>query len=247
MTASWVEHTSRICEVWRDGEQSIRDHFQAAGPDLSDQQAFTDAIAFYLNAHHGLCDRWQHYVDDKRWTPSPLLDLRGPTTAWMTTKGQRFCHRAFDSAVAACSHFLWMEANWVLRQARTWAESVPTTELAQLAELAPKDAFDARLEQFRAAEGLEHGDAIDVVALVAAQQFLDGSISFDKGDQILNLLWIRITDDLVEHGADSPMPELAYKVYDAFDAGEYHHGDGKDPVTTYTVPALRDVVAEFGA
>jgi len=169
MTALWVEQTSRICEVWRDGEHSIRDCFQAAEPDLSDRQAFTDGVNLYLRASPELCDRWQDYVNGKRWTPSALLDLREPTTAWMTSKGQRFCNRAFNSAVDACSHFLWMEANWVLQGTRTCSTSVPIAQLVALGEKKP------------------------------------------------------------------------------FDAGEYDHGDGKDPVRTYTVPALRDIITEFGA
>lgn len=245
--APWAERTARVCEVWSEGERSLRDHFLAANPDLSDRHAFTETIDSYLNAHPQLCDYWQGYVDDKRSTPSPLVDRRGPTTAWMTTNGRLLYNRAFDSQVSACSHFLWMESNWVLHRIRVWMSEVPAAELADLAGNASKEEFDSGLEQFRSAHGLQHNDAIDVVALVAAQQFLDGVLSFAEGDQLLNLLWVRITDDLVEQGSDSPMPELAYAIFQAFDEGEYHHGDGEDPVTTYTLPALREIITELGA
>ena len=247
MMPSWVERTARICEVWSDGELSIRARFEEADPDLSDKRSFLRAVSSYLGDHPKLCTRWQGYVSDKRSSPSPLLDLRGPTTGWMTTKGQRFCPRYFESAEEACAHFLWMEANWVLRRVRTWADAVPTEALAQIAEEESKEAFDSALEEFRAAQGLEISDAIEVVAVVVAEQFLKHTVSFEQGDQILNLLWIRITDDLVEQGTSSSLPKLAYDIYDAFDAGEYDHGDGKDPVMTHTIPALQETLTNLGA
>ncbi len=118
MTPSWVERTARICEVWRDGERSIRDHFVAADPDLSDRQLFTDAIESFLSGHPELCGKWQSYVDDKRSTPSPFMDLRGPITGWMSEGGDREHVAAFDSDIEACAHFLWIEARWVLKQSR---------------------------------------------------------------------------------------------------------------------------------
>jgi hypothetical protein len=129
MTASWAERTSRICEVWCKDERSIRDLFQAADPDLSDQQAFTDTISSYLSEHPPLCDRWQDYVNDKRSTPSPLLDLRGPTTGWMTERGEREDVHDFSTIHAATAHFLWMESNWVLAHRRVSVEADMSTQL----------------------------------------------------------------------------------------------------------------------
>lgn len=119
MTPSWVERTARICEVWRDGERSIRDHFVAADPDLSDRQLFTDAVESFLRGHPELCGKWQGYVNDKRSTPSPLMDLRGPITGWMSEGGGREHVTAFESDTEACAHFLWIEARWVLTRSRT--------------------------------------------------------------------------------------------------------------------------------
>lgn len=124
MTRTWVDRTARICEVWRDGERSIRDHFVAADPDLGEQQLFTDAIESILSGHPELCGKWQSYVNDKRSTPSPFMDLRGPITGWMTASGDREHVTAFDSESEACAHFLWIEANWVLKRNRaTGSES----------------------------------------------------------------------------------------------------------------------------
>jgi hypothetical protein len=55
MTPSWVERTARICEVWSGGERSIREHFEAANPDLSNQRSFIEVVSSYLREHPDLC------------------------------------------------------------------------------------------------------------------------------------------------------------------------------------------------
>ncbi len=122
-TAFSLSHAEKaLVGLTYDGDQPggypIRDRFTMADPDLSDQLSFIDAIEPYLRAHSELCRKWQGYVSDKRSTPSPYMDLRGPITAWMPKGGGRESVQTFDCEVSACAHFLWLEANWVLHRRR---------------------------------------------------------------------------------------------------------------------------------
>ncbi|MDJ0771746.1 MAG: hypothetical protein QNJ12_23370 [Ilumatobacter sp.] len=108
------------------------------------------------------------------------------------------------------------------------------------AEFAP--VFD----RFRTEHGLDLAEACDAIAVAAGRRFLAGELAYDVADALLNAVWVRITDAMVDEGDGFRFPELAYAVYDAFDAGEYDHGDGLDPVAAHTVPLLREALAEGG-
>ena len=76
------------------------------------------------------------------------------------------------------------------------------------------------------------------VALVVAQRFLDGKMSFDDADAVaneLNALYI---------GAPIEIPEPAESIYLAFDRGEFAV-DGEDPIEEHTRPALRRILASL--
>lgn len=91
------------------------------------------------------------------------------------------------------------------------------------------------------ASGLSAEDACDAFALELASGFNDHRYSFELCDEIVNSLYNWI---LVNEGARD-MPTTFWRVFDAFDAGEFHHpGDASDvdPVERYTRPTIRDVL-----
>lgn len=64
--------------------------------------------------------------------------------------------------------------------------------------------------------GLQFDECCNQVALRVARQFDSGDLSYNDGDAAMNVVWAGIVDTL----EDSPMPEPAFAIYEAFDAGE---------------------------
>jgi len=61
----------------------------------------------------------------------------------------------------------------------------------------------------------------------------------------MNLLYGHMTDEFVLETCDNTLPDPAYPIYLAFDAGEYHHsGDALevDPEEKYTRPEIDRVL-----
>ena len=96
-----------------------------------------------------------------------------------------------------------------------------------------RDAF----ESVCSSESLNRGELYNRLALVIARDFEKGAMSFELADSAINSIWAMIVDDLSRHPKFA-FPELAYAIYEAFDAGEWNRGDGRDPVVVYTRPAI---------
>lgn len=81
-------------------------------------------------------------------------------------------------------------------------------------------------------------------ALYFAKAFMNHEMDFDTADSALEWIFdamLRRTYSTSESIADT----IAFPIYEAFDAGEYDHGDGKDPVETYTIPRLQKILKEL--
>ncbi|MBP0463587.1 hypothetical protein J5Y09_06670 [Roseomonas sp. PWR1] len=87
----------------------------------------------------------------------------------------------------------------------------------------------------------EREAALNGLALHLADGFSKGVFDFHFSSGVVNVLWPNVA------AAAPPLPEVFYGVFEAFDAGEYDHGDGKDPVETYTRPAIVDLLSKWGA
>ncbi|AXK57459.1 hypothetical protein DWF74_01965 [Pseudomonas protegens] len=81
------------------------------------------------------------------------------------------------------------------------------------------------------------------VAMAVARLFIEGRRDFHYGDAVMNTLF----SDIVDLSLNADMPEPAFSIYLAFDAGEYRHpGDGQDelPWEKWTRPALERILRE---
>lgn len=79
---------------------------------------------------------------------------------------------------------------------------------------------------------------LDAIALRVAVLYDAGEMSFEEADDLMNVVWAFSC-----RPSTPGVPDLAYEVFCAFDAGEYHHGDGADPERKYTRPEIRRIVA----
>jgi hypothetical protein len=101
------------------------------------------------------------------------------------------------------------------------------------------DAFHG----FCAAQGLKFDDVCNTIALTIAKRFNDSTMTYDDADGVANALsGLMIAHVTREPGAR--LPEPAWTIYLAFDAGEYDRGDGADPVEKFTKPLVRDALRE---
>ena len=74
------------------------------------------------------------------------------------------------------------------------------------------------------------------VALVVAQRFLDGKMSFNDADAVANEIYALYIGEPIE------IPEPADSIYLAFDRGELAI-DGENPIEEHTRPVLRTIIA----
>ncbi len=118
----------------------------------------------------------------------------------------------------------------------------------QLAEMASGFSIDParRVREndvLRYAGSMSNHEFYNKISLKIATKYLEGSLSYDIGDAIMNdLFGITIKFD-VENTA-SPF----FEVYLAFDAGEFHRrADRSDnPEADYTRPMLEELIARLG-
>jgi hypothetical protein len=90
--------------------------------------------------------------------------------------------------------------------------------------------------------GISRAALYDLLAIRLAFGFARNEFPFLFCDYVVNDIHARITL------ADEIRPPLFWKVFLAFDEGEYHHGGNRDedPVAKYTRPLIEQIVAEHG-
>jgi len=99
------------------------------------------------------------------------------------------------------------------------------------------ELFDVALAQ----SGSAFADLLNPVAMRIAERFLDGALTYDEADGAANEVWGRIQTEWDSVPA-MEVPQAAFAIYEAFDAGEFDHRgdpDGSDPVQLYTIRHLR--------
>lgn len=81
-------------------------------------------------------------------------------------------------------------------------------------------------------------------SVYVANGFSEGKLSYEFCDSAMNYLWGFITTPPV-FGADKDIPEPAFAIFQAFDAGEYQHPSDSsevDPVEKYTRPMITEIL-----
>ncbi|MDO8392010.1 MAG: hypothetical protein Q7V57_16155 [Actinomycetota bacterium] len=102
------------------------------------------------------------------------------------------------------------------------------------------DDIAALIDEYQAGTSLS--EASDRLMVAIAERFLDGRLSYGDADQAANVWWALMCRP--GHHQTQPIPTLAHAIFDAFDQGEYTHGDHLDPVEQYTIPLLRSALDE---
>ena len=97
-------------------------------------------------------------------------------------------------------------------------------------------------------EGLQidRRDLLNQLAIAVARLFTSGRRDFHDCDAVMNTLF----SDIVDLSLNADMPEPAFSIYLAFDAGEYgHSGDAQDvlPWEQWTRPELERILRDLGA
>ncbi|MBW8469596.1 MAG: hypothetical protein K0M67_15130 [Thiobacillus sp.] len=87
---------------------------------------------------------------------------------------------------------------------------------------------------------------LDQLACYVAKQYDSDALSFEDADSIMNAAFgVGVSEDFWgDH--DRTVPPVMFEVYQAFDAGEYHHhGDEKyiDPKIQYTKRLIREFLS----
>jgi hypothetical protein len=121
--------------------------------------------------------------------------------------------------------------------------SMNIEELANIAESA--DSIENEIKSYCERSGSQITDCINQLSLYIAKNYADGVLEYEFCDSVMNLLYGHMTDDFVLKTCDNTLPEPAFSIYLAFDAGEYYHqGDDKslDPVKKYTDPQIKEVL-----
>ena len=80
----------------------------------------------------------------------------------------------------------------------------------------------------------------DELAVILAERYQAGSITFEEGDHLANGWWAQMIARHHEGWSD-----LLHEVYEAFDAGEWSHSGewfSHQPVKDYTDPAIAKIL-----
>ena len=94
------------------------------------------------------------------------------------------------------------------------------------------------------ANRISPNELYNTTALEIARRFDNERMSYEDADAAMNTIWIMMIENISREGDGSELAEPAYSIYEAFDAGEYDHGDGENPVERYTKPAIKRILAE---
>ncbi|HEY7640591.1 MAG TPA: hypothetical protein VH814_12780 [Steroidobacteraceae bacterium] len=84
--------------------------------------------------------------------------------------------------------------------------------------------------------------ALNALSIDVARRYMSDRLSFQLADSLMNALWAFT----VEH--EDRIPSLLYSVYEAFDAGEYHHREDApeiDPEKKYTRPQISQILGNL--
>lgn len=90
---------------------------------------------------------------------------------------------------------------------------------------------------------IDSRDLLNQLAISVARLFITGARDFHYCDEVMNI----VISDIVDLSLHADMPQPAFSIYQAFDAGEYwHSGDDRNvfPWEKWTRPELDRILCE---
>ncbi|RRW68963.1 hypothetical protein EGJ53_04340 [Pseudomonas fluorescens] len=108
-------------------------------------------------------------------------------------------------------------------------------------EKAPNTELNVMCEHLQ----IDSRDLLNQLAISVARLFITSGRDFHYCDEVMNI----VISDIVDLSLDAEMPEPAFSIYQAFDAGEYwHSGDDREvfPWERWTRPELERILREVG-
>lgn len=87
-------------------------------------------------------------------------------------------------------------------------------------------------------------DVLNELSLLIAEDYLLGTLTYEFCDSVMN----GIINAIVEVAMTNAMPQPAFSLYQAFDAGEWIRSDdppGTDPSEKYTRPAVQEILRTY--
>jgi hypothetical protein len=90
---------------------------------------------------------------------------------------------------------------------------------------------------------IDSRDLLNQLAISVARLFITGARDFHYCDEVMNI----VISDIVDLSLHAEMPQPAFSIYQAFDAGEYwHSGDDRNvfPWEKWTRPELDRILCE---
>lgn len=104
------------------------------------------------------------------------------------------------------------------------------------------DDLASLVDEYQRQGGASFAETSDRLMVAVAERFLDGRLSYTDADRVANAWWALMCrpDNL----QTEPIPTLAQTIFEAFDEGEYFHGDQLDPVQQFTIPLLRSALKD---
>ncbi|MBV4467716.1 hypothetical protein [Pseudomonas siliginis] len=108
-------------------------------------------------------------------------------------------------------------------------------------EKAPNTELNVMCEHLQ----IDSRGLLNQLAISVARLFITGCRDFHYCDEVMNI----VISDIVDLSLYAEMPEPAFSIYQAFDAGEYwHSGDDREvfPWERWTRPELERILREVG-
>jgi len=98
------------------------------------------------------------------------------------------------------------------------------------------------IDSYREESGLTREEAFNSLSISVARRYQSQSLTYEEADYAANLIWSAMVQDCVDREDQGGFAQPAYDIYEAFDAGEYDHGDGDDPIEKYTKPRIKEIL-----
>ena len=97
---------------------------------------------------------------------------------------------------------------------------------------------DADVQQWADRVGVSRPDFYNELAIRLARGFASSELTFEFCDAVLNGI-----HDVIGNAGEE-RPELFWRIYVAFDEGEYYHDNNRqeDPAEAYTRPMIADIL-----